>query len=111
MWKRPAYDCQQCGACCRNRESIPAVGYVCLTKHESKQMKRLGPSVVQTDNNSFLGPRDRVGTSHPVSVAVCGLAGGHCRCALYELRPHQCRPFEVGSSLCRAAREEAGLPV
>src|SRR5438128_12597414 len=42
VWNGPAYDCQQCGACCSNQQAAPAVGYVCLTKHESKQMKRLG---------------------------------------------------------------------
>jgi Fe-S-cluster containining protein len=111
VWKGPSYECRLCGACCSNQQSIPAVGYVGLTKHESKQMKRLGLSVVQTDNKSLLGTRDRVGTTHPVCVALRGHVGGQCRCAIYELRPHKCRQFEVGSSLCQIAREEAGLPV
>jgi uncharacterized protein len=111
MWKGPTYDCQQCGACCSNQQAVPAVGYVCLTKHESKQMKRLGLSVVQTDNQSFLGTRDRVGTTHPVCVALRGHVGGYCHCAIYELRPNNCRQFDVGSGLCRTARQEAGLPV
>ena len=109
--KGPAYDCEQCGACCSNRESIPAVGYVCLTKQESKQMKRLGLSVVRAGGSSFLGTRDRDGASHPTCVALRGRVGGPCRCAIYESRPLNCRQFEIGSSSCKAAREEAGLPV
>jgi Fe-S-cluster containining protein len=111
VWNGPVYDCQQCGACCINQQAAPAVGYVRLTKHESKQMKRLGLSVVQTDNKSLLGTRNRVGTTHSVCVALRGHVGGQCGCAIYELRPHNCRQFEVGSRLCRTAREEAGLTV
>src|SRR6516164_10617150 len=96
VWKGPAYDCEQCGACCSNRESIPAVGYVCLTKHESKQMKRLGLSVVRAGGSSFLGTRDRDGASHPTCVALRGGVGGPCRCAIYESRPLNCRRFEIG---------------
>ena len=60
MWKGPVYDCQQCGACCTNQEYDPAVGYVCLTRDESKQMRRLGLTVVRAGGRSFLGdPRPR----------------------------------------------------
>jgi len=111
VWNGPAYDCQQCGACCSNQQAAAAVGYVRLTKHESKQMKRLGLSVVQSDNKSLLGTRNRVETTHPVCVALRGHVGEQCGCAIYELRPHNCRQFEVGSSLCRTARENAGLAV
>ena len=111
MWKGPAYDCQQCGACCTNQESVPAAGYVCLTRDESKQMKRLGLSVVRTGGRSYLGTRDRAGACHPVCVALHGQVSGSCRCAIYDRRPRNCRRFEVGSSLCEAARKEAGLPI
>jgi Fe-S-cluster containining protein len=74
-------------------------------------MKRLGLSVVRTDNKALLGTRNRDGTTHPVCVALQGRIGGQCQCAIYDLRPHNCRTFEVGSSLCRIARAEAGLPV
>jgi hypothetical protein len=74
-------------------------------------MKRLGLSVVQTDGSFFLGTRVRVESYHPVCVALHGPVGGSCGCTIYERRPNNCRQFEVGSSLCEAARTEAGLPV
>ena len=111
MWKGPVYDCQHCGACCTNQEYDPAVGYACLTKGESKQMRRLGLTVVRAGASSFLGTRDREGASSPRRVALRGRVGGPCRCAIYGSRPINCRQFEVGSSSCKAAREEAGLPV
>ena len=111
MWNGGAYDCQQCGACCINHESVPATGYVCLTRDESKHMKRLGLSVVQTGGSFYLGTRGRAETSHPVCVALLGRVSESCQCAIYDSRPRNCRRFEVGSRLCEAAREEAGLPV
>jgi Fe-S-cluster containining protein len=111
VWKGPVYDCQQCGACCTNQEYDPAVGYVYLTRDESKQMRRLGLTVVRAGGSSFLGTRDREGASNPSCVALGGRVGGPCHCAIYRSRPLNCRQFEVGSSSCKAAREEAGLPV
>ena len=109
MLKVPAYDCQQCGACCTNPESIPAAGYVWLSREESKQMKRLGLSVVRTGAHSYLGTRDRLEMRHPVCVALHGPVGGSCRCAIYDQRPRNCRRLEIGSVLCEAAREKAGI--
>jgi Fe-S-cluster containining protein len=111
MWKRADYDCQQCGACCANPESIPAAGYVSLTPVESKQMRRLGLTVVQAAGTSYLGTRYRVDAPYPVCVALRGQVNGPCRCAVYEVRPRNCREFTVGSSLCQDAREKAGLPL
>src|SRR5271154_1605625 len=102
-----AYDCQQCGACCTNQESIPAVGYVCLTRDESKQMKRLGLTVVHADGSFYLGTRMRAGIAHAACVALEGQTTSSCRCAIYDHRPRNCRRFEVGSALCAAARLEA----
>src|SRR5262249_14469459 len=104
-------DCQQCGACCTNQEFIPATGYVSLSRDESKEMKRLGLSVVRTNGNSFLGTRNRAEACHPVCVALHGGVGVSCRCAIYDRRPHNCPQFEVGSRLCETARKAAGLPV
>jgi uncharacterized protein len=111
LWKGPSYDCQQCGACCANQESIPASGYVSLSGAEPRLMKRLGLSVFQTDGRSFLGTRYRGESNHAVCVALEGHVGGSCACAIYEHRPSNCRRFEVGSRLCRAARADAGLPI
>jgi Fe-S-cluster containining protein len=109
MWKGPVYDCQLCGACCSDHEH--AVGYVWLTQNESKQMRRLGLSVVRAGSTSYLGTRARPGACNPSCVALRGRVGGPCSCSIYPARPLNCRQFEVGGSFCRAAREQAGLPV
>jgi Fe-S-cluster containining protein len=109
--RRADYDCQQCGACCANLESVSAAGYVSLTPVESKQMKRFGLTVVQAAGASYLGTRYRAGAPYPVCVALRGEVTGSCRCAIYEDRPRNCRQFAVGSSLCQNAREKAGLPL
>ena len=111
MWKGPTYDCQQCGACCTNQDFIPASGYVNLSRDESKEMKRLGLSVVQADGSFFLGTRARADSNHPVCVGLHGRVGGICSCVVYDCRPYNCRQFEVGSLLCKSARKEAGLPL
>jgi hypothetical protein len=76
VWKGPVYDCQQCGACCTNQEYDPAVGYVCLTKDESKLMRCLGLTVVRAGGSSLLRTRDREGASNPSCVALRGRVGG-----------------------------------
>jgi Fe-S-cluster containining protein len=111
MWKGPIYDCQKCGACCTDFEHDHSVGYVWLTKDESKQMRRLGLTVSSIDGICFLGTRDREGASNPTCVALSGRVGGPCRCAIYQVRPLNCRHFEVGGRYCKSAREQAGLPV
>jgi Fe-S-cluster containining protein len=109
MWNGAAYDCQQCGACCTNQESVAATGYVCLASDESKQMKRLGLTVVRAGNSVFLGTRGRTASRFPVCVVLHGQIGGSCGCTIYDRRPFNCRKFEVGSPLCEAARTKAGL--
>jgi Fe-S-cluster containining protein len=91
----------------------PAQGgfYVWLTNDESKQMRRLGLTVIRAGGSSFLGTRAREGAGNPSCVALRGRVGGPCRCAIYRSRPLNCRQFEVGGSWCKAAREQAGLPV
>jgi Fe-S-cluster containining protein len=105
------YDCQQCGACCANFESVPAAGYVGLTPVETKQMKRLGLTVVQALGDSYLGTRYRGDAPYPVCVALRGEVTASCRCAIYDDRPRNCRQFTVGSSSCQNARAKAGLPL
>jgi uncharacterized protein len=111
VWNGPVYDCQQCGACCANHASYPAVGYVYLNTQESKQMKRLGLSVVRVSGDAYLGTRTHVGAeAHTLCVAFRGAVGDTCACSIYASRPQGCRRFEAGSPLCRTARAEAGLP-
>jgi Fe-S-cluster containining protein len=110
VWNGAAYDCQECGACCTNQEAMPATGYVCLSSGESKRMRRLGLSVVQSDGKFFLGTRTHADLRPAACVALTGEVGGTCRCTIYDVRPSNCRQFEVGSGLCKAARRKAGLP-
>ena len=90
---------------------MAATGYVRLSSGESKHMKRLGLSVVQTDGEFFLGTRTRADLRHAACVALSGQVGSACRCSIYDERPSDSRQFEVGSGLCQAARREAGSPV
>ena len=109
MWKGPAYDCQQCGACCTNGADA-GTDYVYLRKDEARRMRRLGLSVVQSSGASYLGLRAR-GEGPPACVAFRGDVGGPCGCSIYEERPEKCRSFAVGDFFCRQARAEAGLPL
>jgi Fe-S-cluster containining protein len=109
--KGPVYHWQQCGACCTNQEYDPPVAYVCRTREESKQMRRLGLTVLGAGGSFFLGTRDREGASNPSCVALRGRVGSPCCCAIYRSRPINCRKFDLGGSYCKAVRKEAGLPV
>jgi Fe-S-cluster containining protein len=112
MWNESTYDCQECGACCVSQEVFSGSAYVYLTRDESKQMKRLGLSVVQVSGESHLGTRARAGgDGRSVCVAFRGEVGGRCGCTVYQGRPRECRRFQVGGSWCKEARAEAGLPV
>jgi Fe-S-cluster containining protein len=87
--------------------------YVYLDPEETRRMRRLGLLVV----NATLGARCLGAAPHkgagrrPACVAFAGELGRQCSCAIYEDRPAVCREFEVGSQLCRDAREQARLPV
>jgi Fe-S-cluster containining protein len=110
MWHGPVYDCQQCGACCAKPAGFPETAYVFLEREESKRLKRIGLSVVQTTSGPYLGVRAYVGDAvQSICVAFRGAIGAACRCSIYESRPRNCRRFTVGSALCLAARTEAGL--
>jgi Fe-S-cluster containining protein len=46
-----------------------------------------------------------------ICTAFTGSVGQACACGIYADRPDLCRKFEAGDTLCRAARQKAGLPV
>jgi Fe-S-cluster containining protein len=87
--------------------------YVYLDRPEAKRLRRMGLTVVQgTLGESYLGCRSFAGAGgRPACVALEGKVGLACGCSIYHDRPSVCRQFEVGEALCRAAREQAGLPV
>lgn len=108
MSQAPHYDCQQCGACCT--DSSGDEGYVWLNGSESRRLQRMGLSVVRVDGEPFLESRANTGRGGArICVAFRGRVGGSCGCSVYEDRPGNCRRFEVGSTGCRRARQEAGL--
>lgn len=111
MWRAPSYDCQQCGACCINRDYFGGTtAYVFLLKEESKRMKRLGLKVVQVSGHAHLGTRANAGAGgHTICTAFKGGVGDQCGCGIYEDRPRACREFAVGSPECEMARHEAGM--
>lgn len=92
------YDCQSCGACCCFKWSWPV-----LRKDRSdatgipKDMLREDYPLMKTTNNRC--------------IALAGTVGKSVRCTVYENRPVSCQKFIAGSTLCKEAREKAGLPI
>jgi Fe-S-cluster containining protein len=112
MWKGPAYDWQECGACCINPGIFGGEAYVYLTKEEGKRMKRPALSVEQVPGEAHLGSRIHAGgTSNSICVAFKGKVGGPCGCGIYAGSPSACRQFQVGGPECQEARSGAGLSV
>ena len=113
MVDQAEFDCQSCGACCVQLAPYDGNAYVCLDKEEARQMRALGLPVVEAAmGGRCLGAVPHEGTGgRPVCVAFSGELGGPCDCSVYEDRPSVCRESEVGSRLCREARERAGLSV
>lgn len=107
------YDCQTCGACCVQLGPYDGNNYVYLDPEESRRMRRLGLPVVP----GVLGSQCLAAAPHPgaggapACVGFQGELGKQCGCSIYKDRPSVCREFEVGSDVCREARERAGLPV
>jgi Fe-S-cluster containining protein len=112
MWNESSYDCQQCGACCINPGILSGTAYVYLEKHEARQMRRMGLTVIKVVGDSYLGTRTKdIGTDEPVCVAFEGKLGRTCGCSIYPLRPRECRRFQAGTDECKAARRQSGLPI
>ncbi len=107
------YDCRKCGACCVQMGPYDGTAYVYLDKAEVNRMRSLGLPVVRTAMGaSCLGAAPHKGAGgRPACVACQGKLGGGCKCSAYTDRPSVCREFENGGTLCREARELAGLPV
>jgi Fe-S-cluster containining protein len=112
-----AYDCCRCGACCRSPWT--GEGHVRLYEPDIERMERLAlPIVILTQPGEgdqleevplLTTKRDRDGLR--ICIAFAGDVGEACGCSIYEDRPFLCREFELGDTLCRQARQKAGLPV
>ncbi len=105
-----AFDCQVCGACCRNPRHNRAHGiqdYVDVVPSD-RLFQRRG----LRDRWTFRAPE---GTHHMRlrddgrCVALDGTIGRFVSCGIYAQRPEVCRKLEPGTPQCREARAEHGL--
>ena len=111
------YDCQSCGACCLS--PWEAEGYVRLHDLDVERLRGTGLSILLEEQPGWdEQPEELVRLSTQLDkqgrracVALAGCAGRSCACSIYDQRPDPCRRFEVGSLLCRQARQRLGLPV
>lgn len=105
-----AYDCQQCGACCKNLPANAAVGFVSWVEiaDDDRVLQR-------SDLVRKLVVRDGEGVPHlrlapdGSCLALRGAVGGRVRCTVYHDRPSPCRRVQAGDDLCRMYRAAHGL--
>lgn len=91
-------DCLACGACCHDANVV-------LDGDDLARWRRAG--------RGDLAGRAYVRRARDGKITLRFAASGRChhlghdlRCAIYELRPDNCRAFVVGSEACLSAREE-----
>ncbi|MCE5186777.1 MAG: YkgJ family cysteine cluster protein [Planctomycetaceae bacterium] len=93
------FECVGCGNCCAG----PAEGYIWLTLPEIEFLAgelRLTPDEVQTKFLRRIGPRHTI-KEDPKTKDCTFLSPAHdgCRgCAIYSVRPNQCRTWPFWSS-------------
>jgi Fe-S-cluster containining protein len=111
------YDCQVCGACCAAVPSA-ATAYVRLFDIDLARLRGSDVPIYREENRWTDWTEEvlQLGIKmneqgKRVCVAFDGEVGGRCGCALYSQRPEACRKFEAGSTLCKEARQAAGLPL
>jgi Fe-S-cluster containining protein len=96
--RKVSFDCTTCAACCRDNEVILdakdverfiAGGRPDLARPPLAKRRPDGKTVL-----TLLGDKR------------CRQLGADNRCGIYELRPHACSEFPMGSECCLYAREE-----
>lgn len=109
---RPVYDCQPCGACCRNpafNREHGLVDYVQVFPADQLfKMKGLRASLTQKNDEGEWHMRM---TPTGLCVALTGEPGQHTACSIYALRPNVCRKVQPGDPKCIDARREHGFTV
>ena len=109
---RQPYECQPCGACCRNplfNREHGLTEYVQVFPTDALfKLKGLRTSHTFGNENNELHMRL---TEDGHCVALEGETGKHTACGVYELRPGVCRRVQPGDDKCIIARRERGLPV
>lgn len=111
------YDCQACGACCRD-VSCKDTAIVLMSEEEAslipaKYVRRL-TVLGHSARAGFARVSDEVGMAtdeHGRCAALHGRIGKKVSCLIYPLRPSICMRFEPNGPGCRRAREDAGLPI
>jgi uncharacterized protein len=93
-----ALDCLACGACCHDANVV-------LDEVDLARFRGAG--------RGDLTGRTYVRRARDGKITLRFAASGRCqhlcedrRCAIYEIRPDNCRAFVVGSEACLSAREE-----
>lgn len=106
-----AYDCQQCGACCRNDaiNRAQGVAYWVEIAPGDKILQR--PDLVRK-----LVTYDRQRVPHlklapdGTCAALRGTIGQRVSCSIYHQRPSPCRRVQPGDETCTRVRRNLGLP-
>jgi Fe-S-cluster containining protein len=96
--RKVAFDCTKCAACCQDNEVI-------LQKPDIERFKAGGrPELAKPP----YAKRHRDGR-----IILTLLASKRCRhletsnrCGIYDIRPHACSEFPMGSECCLFARED-----
>lgn len=99
------YECDQCGACCRNL--IIEIDHIDVVREPS-----LLPVVTLLDGGGRVQYESEwekqyglaCGSKHP-----CQKLGEDNRCTIYPTRPNVCVGFEPGSEQCQEIREAVGI--
>lgn len=104
-----AFDCQRCGACCRNgaenvREGVDE--WVEVRDEEALAKRRRGAALLVRNDAGQLHMKL---VDDGRCIALRGSIGKQVRCSIYEVRPRPCRRVEPGDASCLRARADAGL--
>jgi uncharacterized protein len=106
------WDCQACGACCRNLDSNLASGvrYWVEISPSDKILTRpdLVRKLVTHDRNRV--PHLRM-SQEGSCEALRGTIGAKVTCSIYHQRPSPCRRVMPGDESCLRSRAALGLPV
>lgn len=105
------FDCQRCGACCKNPSENVAEGvtaYVEVASTDAILSKKdlVRKLVVLTDEGTPVLRLDAEGRC----LALRGRLGSKVSCAIYAHRPSPCRRVERGSKLCLRYRADHLVP-
>lgn len=103
----PAFDCQQCGACCASFR-------VSFYWAEAESTQGPGTHGVPAALTETISPHllcmQGTNARQPRCSALQGQVGGSIGCTIYAQRPSPCREVMPGDAQCLKARARHGLP-